>query len=70
MNKRALTLAAQTVDRSEAANYIGVAANTLAVWASTKRYPLPYIKVGRKVRYRLADLDAFLQRNLINGEAA
>lgn len=33
---------------------------TLAVWRSTKRYPLPYIKYGRAVRYRRKDVDAFL----------
>jgi hypothetical protein len=33
---------------------------TLAVWRCTKRYPLRYIKVGSKVRYRLADIESFL----------
>ena len=42
--------------RDEAAAYLGVKAQTLAVWATTHRYHLPFIKVGNKVRYRLADL--------------
>lgn len=50
--------------RQEAAAYIGVQPNTLATWACTKRYDLPYVKVGRNVRYRKQDLDAFIQRNL------
>lgn len=50
--------------RQEAANYLGVKANTLAVWATTKRHPLPYLKIGRLVKYRLSDLQAFLERNL------
>ncbi len=45
---------------NEAAAYLGVKPTTLQIWRSTKRYPLAYIKVGRLVRYRLSDLDAFL----------
>ncbi|WP_035374579.1 helix-turn-helix domain-containing protein [Pseudoduganella violaceinigra] len=43
-----------------AALYLEVSEQTLAIWRCTKRYPLPYIKVGRLVRYRLSDLEAFL----------
>lgn len=49
-----------TMSTDEAAAYLGVAPSTLAIWRCTKRYPLPYIKVGRLVRYRKSDLDAFL----------
>ena len=44
-----------------AATFIGVTKETLAIWRSTRRYPLPYIKVGRLVRYRESDLIAFLE---------
>lgn len=44
----------------EAACYIGVTPGTLEVWRCTKRYEIPYIKVGRLVRYRPAALDKFL----------
>jgi hypothetical protein len=43
--------------RQEAAAYIGVQPNTLATWACTQRYDLPYVKVGRNVRYRKQDLE-------------
>lgn len=43
-----------------AAAYLGIEATTLAMWRSTKRYPLTYIKVGRLVQYRKAHLDEFL----------
>ncbi len=52
--------AANLVSRERAAKYLGVAKQTLAVWASTHRYDLPYIRVGRAVRYRIADLDRWL----------
>lgn len=44
----------------QAANYIGVTEQTLAVWRCTSRYAIPYIKVGRLVKYRKSALDAFL----------
>ncbi len=51
--------------REQAAEYLGVTARTLAVWACVKRYDLPYVKVGRLVKYRLADLDAFIARRTV-----
>ena len=45
----------------EAANYICVAPDTLAVWRSTGRYNIPYIKIGRKVFYREENLIQFLE---------
>ena len=48
------------LNTAEAAAMLGVTENTLAVWRSTKRYQLPYVKVGRLVKYRLSDLEAFI----------
>jgi excisionase family DNA binding protein len=45
----------------EAAKVLGVAPATLAVWRSTGRYNLPFVKIGRKVRYRQSDLDAWIK---------
>jgi excisionase family DNA binding protein len=53
--------------RDEAAAYLGVTSHTLAVWKSSKRYDLPVVKVGRLVRYRKSDLDAFLARRTEGG---
>ncbi len=33
---------------------------TLAVWRTTHRYPLPWVKLGRKVAYRARDIVEFL----------
>jgi excisionase family DNA binding protein len=46
---------------AQAAAYMGIEVATLAVWRCTGRYTLPYLKVGRLVRYRQSDLDAFLK---------
>ncbi len=45
----------------QAADYIGVTPRTLEVWRCTKRYQIPFIKVGRLVKYRKSALDAFLE---------
>tara|TARA_Y100000780_G_scaffold197352_1_gene187877 strand:+ start:2708 stop:2980 length:273 start_codon:yes stop_codon:yes gene_type:complete len=46
----------------QAAEALGVQASTLAVWRSTGRYNLPYLKVGRLVKYRISDLAEFMAR--------
>lgn len=49
------------LSRKEAAIYLGINERTLANWKCTKRYGLPTIKIGRLVKYRQSDLDAFIQ---------
>lgn len=46
------------------ADQLGMTLHTLAVWRCTKRVPLPYVKVGRSVRYRAADVEAFISSHL------
>ncbi len=48
----------------EVAEMLGVSVETLNVWRATNRYPLPYVKAGRLVRYRNADLQAFIESRL------
>jgi excisionase family DNA binding protein len=52
--------------RKQAAEYLGCKESTLAIWTSTKRYPLPYVKIGKNVRYRLSDVMDFIEKNLIS----
>ena len=54
----------------DAAEYLGIAESTLAVWRSNKRYKLPYIKVGRLIRYKLSDLDAFIESRTVSNKGA
>lgn len=53
------------INATEAAKILGVSVDTLAVWRCTKRYPLPYIKMGRKVFYRVADLEKFIDSRTV-----
>lgn len=55
------------MSRKQAAEYLGVKEQTLACWVTTKRYALPYVKVGRLVKYRRADLEAFIEKNRVDG---
>lgn len=49
--------------REQAAKYLGLSLSTLKSWAVHNRYNLPFIKLGRHVRYRLTDLEEFLADN-------
>lgn len=55
----------ELVSRKEAADILNVQPQTLAKWASAQRYDLPYIRVGKAVRYRRSDLQKFLERNTV-----
>lgn len=55
-----------SVGDKQAADVLHVKPTTLAVWRSTGRYNLPYLKVGRLVKYRLSDLAEFLARRTAN----
>lgn len=49
-----------------AAGYMDVSTRTLANWRC-RGYPnIPYIKIGRCIRYRLSDLDAYIAKNSHN----
>ena len=60
---------AALLTRQQAAEFLGLRPQTLATWASAQRYALPYIKVGRSVRYRLRDLQDFLDRRTVGAPA-
>ena len=55
----------ELLSREQAAQFLGVSKGTLEVWACTKRYNLPYIKVGRLVKYRKSDLIKFLETRTV-----
>ena len=56
------------LSRKEAAHYLNIAPQTLACWWTNKRYSLPLVKIGRHVKYRQSDLDAFIARNTFGTE--
>ena len=44
--------------------------NTLAVWRCTKRYELPYVKIGHSIRYDAADVERFIEKNIVRVKKA
>jgi excisionase family DNA binding protein len=52
---------AELLDDKAAAALLDVSPGTLSVWRSTGRYKLPFLKIGRKVRYRRSALEAWMQ---------
>lgn len=45
----------------QVADMLCITVATLAIWRSSKRYPLAYVKIGRAVRYNLKDVIAFIE---------
>lgn len=49
------------IDEKTAAQLLAVEPGTLSVWRSTGRYAIPFIKIGRNVRYSRKALEAWLE---------
>lgn len=49
---------------AEAADLLGCKPSTLNNWRATKRVSLPYVKVGRLVRYPLSGVLAFIEARM------
>ncbi len=63
MTKKLLT-------KEEVSEILGITVGTLAVWRTTKRYNLPYVKSGRLVRYREQDVQAFINSRIHGGQTS
>ena len=50
--------------KEEVSSILGVTIGTLAVWRTTKRYNLPYVKSGRLIRYREQDVHDFINSRI------
>lgn len=59
-----MTTTTKLLTREEAAEYLGIRPQTLAKWAMTKKHKLPFVRVGKLVRYRIEDLEKFIADNL------
>ena len=55
--------------REQAAKVLHKKPQTLAVWATTKRYNLPFRKIGRSVLYKPADVIALAESGLVGGNS-
>ena len=48
---------------------LAVSVGTLTVWRCTRRVILPYVKVGRAVRYKCSDIEKFIAARTIEPTA-
>ena len=51
------------MDISSAALHLGITKNTLYSWVSQQR--IPYVKMGRLVKFDRTDLDAWIESNKV-----
>lgn len=59
----------QLITPEETAARLGVKVTTLATWRCTRKYSLPWVKIGkRRVMYRPSDVDAFVEDGVVCGE--
>ena len=49
-----------TLTPDDVADMLDVSPQTLASWRTTGRYDLPFLRIGRLVRYRRSDIEEFL----------
>lgn len=52
------------VDTSEASILLHTPEKSLIKWRSTGEHNIPYVKIGRSIRYRTADLRAWIEAHL------
>lgn len=57
----------ELLSTEQAAQTLGVTPGTLMVWRCTKRYPLPFVRIGRKIRYRQDDIVKFIESRTSSG---
>lgn len=50
----------------EAAQYLGTSVGVLNVWRHLGKQKIPFVRWGRHIRYRKADLDAWIESNIEN----
>lgn len=51
----------------EAAKFLGVKEQTLASWLHKKTQPLKVVKIGRLCKYRMSDLENFIENMTQSG---
>lgn len=53
------------LDVKEAAALLQIKPGTLDTWRVNRRYPLPFVRIGARVRYRRGDLRAFIAQRTV-----
>lgn len=56
------------ISAEQAADYLDVSTRTLANWRCRGFPNVPFSKIGRCIRYRISDLDAYIAKHSYNVE--
>lgn len=56
---------AKLLSPDEAAKILGISKPTLSNWRSTKRYEIPFVKIGQLVKYRQCDIMRFIDERMV-----
>lgn len=51
----------ELLSHAQAAAFLSISPSTLSIWRCTGRYAIPYLKIGRSIRYSKADLALWLE---------
>ena len=49
---------------AEVAEQLGIRETTLSIWRATGRQELPYVKIGRLVKYRQSDVNQYIRSRI------
>jgi hypothetical protein len=52
----------------ETALLLNIQPQTLAVWRHRRRFILPWVKVGNSIKYKLDDIQKFIEKNTHKGD--
>jgi hypothetical protein len=55
------------LDENQAAELLAIKPQTLTIWRSRGRYGLPFIRIGRCIRYRRIDLARWVESRRVVG---
>lgn len=55
------------VNDTQAAEFLGVKPQTLRAWRSRNTVHIPFFRIGRAVRYRISDLQAYVDKQMVTG---
>jgi hypothetical protein len=56
------------VDSEIAASFLNIKSQTLVNWRCTGRHHVPFVRIGRRIKYRVSDLLQFVEDNRVTAE--
>jgi excisionase family DNA binding protein len=66
MNNSEVSLNADMLINTEkAAELLSIPAATLTKWRSTGQVKIPFVKIGRQIKYRTTDLKSFIESSTV-----